>query len=77
MRIARPSYFSIEVAKLVTQPFCIKIVSLYIEIGETAAMGGRSRTWPSRVPLRISCSAIVYSLASAQRIEEMGEEREF
>lgn len=46
--------FSIEVAKLVTQPL-----------------------WPSRVPLRISCSAIVYSLASAQRIEEMGEEREF
>lgn len=64
--------FSMEVAKLVTQPFCrtnarqpsvrldstVQDVALQLVAG-TSGYGGRGLTWPSRVPLRISCSAML------------------
>lgn len=80
------SYFSMEVAKLVTQPFCRKHhVSMAVSMSKNlcfdpsrlllpsssfarfrgvANIVGWVRgqlTWPSRVPLRTSCSAILNS----------------
>lgn len=83
------SYFSMEVAKLVTQPFCKGI-----QVSPTAhfcapkdfrwpspwssasrwcrQLHGRKGwagklTWPSRVPLRMSCSAILKSSSTRYR----------
>lgn len=47
------TYFSIEVAKLVTQPFYSPLARPH-----GRCRGAGRRTWPSRVPLRMSCSAI-------------------
>jgi hypothetical protein len=59
------AYFSIEVAKLVTQPFCHSLLVTFFRrsaLSQSTVNGcsdGRKRTWPSRVPLRINCSAIL------------------
>lgn len=53
------TYFSMEVAKLVTQPFCS--LSACTQPGRRkggAEDSGIQHTWPLRVPLRINCSAI-------------------
>lgn len=82
------TYFSMEVAKLVTQPFYNQNhVSLshihdrassgkHPRISKNGLRGGRegSRTWPSRVPLRINCSAMA-TVVSRRRQSGIGGRR--
>src|SRR4051794_8097500 len=88
-QLSRPrpgSYFSIDVAKLVTQPFCKNRHQLQLRDARcratTAATAARCTnnvqprtrklTWPSRVPLRMSCSAILETFLPLLGVQRIG-----
>lgn len=75
-----------EVAKLVTQPFCTNVSQIRVEKalipqhpGWFGGMHGyqdkNKHTWPLRVPLRISCSAIGAVLGSMEKVRRVRLER--